>query len=515
MANFKYEPGKDPFASDIHFSQTGEWERTSLSSTVAVWESGDVKIVAGGNGLTAAGGGTITSVKVYEVDLSGAAPANVLVMSSTSALSYSFSQLLAAIASDDFTFQLPAYVLKGSDSLTGSASDDQMAGYGGNDTIVGGDGNDYLIGDSFDAEAPFGNDSLVGGNGVDYLDGGGGGDRMAGGAGDDDYVVTDATDVVTEVAGQGLYDRVSFSDARGLASYTLAANVENFDVSHGNSAVAVLTARGNGSANKITVEPSYDFGSGTVGREALYGLGGNDRLFAANGNDTLDGGTGNDSLYGGTGNDTYVVDSASDKIYETSTLPTEIDTVNAGVTWTLGANLERLTLTGTSALNGNGNALANTLTGNAAANSLNGGSGNDTLNGGSGNDVLNGSTGNDLLIGGLGNDSLTGGTGLDNFRFASTPSGTANVDRITDFVGADDRIELDDAVFAAVGPAGALSAAAFHAGTAAVDASDRVIYNAASGQVLYDADGNGAGAAVVFATVAANTAISVADFWVV
>ena len=169
MANFKYEPGKDPFASDIHFSQTGEWERTSLSSTVAVWESGDFKIVAGGNGLTAAGGGTITSVKVYEVDLSGAAPANVLVMSSTSALSYSFSQLLAAIASDDFTFQLPAYVLKGSDSLTGSASDDQMAGYGGNDTIVGGDGSDYLIGDSFDAEAPFGNDSLVGGNGVDYL----------------------------------------------------------------------------------------------------------------------------------------------------------------------------------------------------------------------------------------------------------------------------------------------------------------------------------------------------------
>ena len=132
--------------------------------------------------------------------------------------------------------------------------------------------------------------------------------------------MTDATDVVTEVAGQGLYDRVAFSDARGLASYTLTANVENLDVSHGNSAVAVLTARGNGSANKITVEPSFDFGSGTVGREALYGLGGNDRLFAANGNDTLNGGTGNDSLYGGTGNDTYVVDGAGDNISETPRL---------------------------------------------------------------------------------------------------------------------------------------------------------------------------------------------------
>jgi Ca2+-binding RTX toxin-like protein len=485
-----------------------------VTSTSAVWESGDFRIVVSGSGLSAAGAGTVTGVRVYEVDLSGAAPVDVLVASNTSALSFSFAQLLATIDSDEFFFQLPAFLLQGSDSITGSASEDQMVGYGGNDTIVGAAGNDFLTGDSFDTTAAFGNDSLVGGDGLDFLDGGRGADTMVGGTGDDAYVVTEATDVVVEVAGQGLYDRVTFSDASGLSTYTLAANVENLNVAHGNTAT-ILTARGNAAANKITVEPSFDLGSGTIGREALYGLGGNDRLFAANGNDTLDGGTGNDSMYGGTGNDLYVVDSALDRIFESSTLASEIDSVNSSVSWTLGANLERLTLTGTAATSGTGNALANTLTGNTAANALNGGAGNDTVSGGSGNDTISGSTGNDVLIGGAGNDSLTGGTGADFFRFAATLSAATNVDRLADFVAADDRIDLDDAFFASVSAAGALSAAAFRAGAAAADSSDRVIYNSATGQLLYDADGSGAGAAVLFGTVAAGTAITVADFWVV
>ncbi|MCO8314544.1 hypothetical protein, partial [Pseudomonas mandelii] len=71
----------------------------------------------------------------------------------------------------------------------------------------------------------------------------------------------------------------------------------------------------------------------------------------------LDGGTGADLMIGGNGNDTYIVDNLKDAITETSTLVSEVDTVRSSVSWTLGANLENLTLTGSDHLNGVGNTL--------------------------------------------------------------------------------------------------------------------------------------------------------------
>src|SRR5207249_3270847 len=71
------------------------------------------------------------------------------------------------------------------------------------------------------------------------------------------------------------------------------------------------------------------------------------------GNDTLDGGAGNDTLRGGTGNDTYVVDAAGDSVTENANEGT--DAVQSAITYTLGSNLENLTLTGTNAINGTGN----------------------------------------------------------------------------------------------------------------------------------------------------------------
>ncbi|MDD1462571.1 cadherin domain-containing protein, partial [Dolichospermum sp. ST_sed2] len=134
---------------------------------------------------------------------------------------------------------------------------------------------------------------------------------------------------------------------------------------------------------------------GTAGNDWIKAGAGNDDLTGGDGNDYLNGGTGADFLIGGKGNDTFVIDNIGDIIGEG--LNGGIDTVQSSLTWTLKANLENLTLIGTSAINGTGNTLNNTLTGNAAAN---------ILTGGLGNDILNAGAGADTLIGGLGNDNL-------------------------------------------------------------------------------------------------------------
>lgn len=254
-------------------------------------------------------------------------------------------------------------------------------------------------------------------------------------------------------------------------------------------------------------EDGNDTLAGGLGADRLDGGSGSDRLTGNGGNDRLDGGPGSDRMTGGAGNDIYLVNATTDVVSESSTNATEIDTVLSAVTWTLGPNLERLTLTGSSALNGTGNAQANTITGNAGANSLNGGSGNDMLNGGSGNDSLNGSAGS---------DSLVGGAGLDSFVFNSTLNAAGNVDRIGDFNSVDDRFLLESAVFTAFTGTGSIDAATFRAsasGTAA-DGNDHVLYDTDSGRLFYDADGSGAGARVLFAVVTTGTTIIASDFWV-
>jgi len=118
------------------------------------------------------------------------------------------------------------------------------------------------------------------------------------------------------------------------------------------------------------------------------------------------------------------------------------------------------------------------------------------------------------LAGGDGNDTLVGGDGLDTFVFALAPSAT-NVDTLLNFVVADDTIRLGRSVFSALST-GPLAAGAFVTGTKALDADDRIIFNSATGALLYDADGSGAGAAVQFATLVGIVGtLSAADFSVV
>jgi len=135
-------------------------------------------------------------------------------------------------------------------------------------------------------------------------------------------------------------------------------------------------------------------------------------------------------MAGGLGNDRYVVNAAGDIITEAAGAGT--DTVQSSVTWTLGATLEHLVLTGSGAINGTGNPAANLITGNDGANVLRGGAENDTLSGGGGSDEL---------WGDAGSDRLTGGLGADAFLFNST----VGSDLVTDFASGTDKMRFSQA----------------------------------------------------------------------
>ncbi len=294
----------------------------------------------------------------------------------------------------------------------GNSLNNNISGNGENNYLSGGDGNDFLYGDD-------GNDTLFGGNGNDTLKGGKGNDLMSGGTGDDTYIVDSTGDVTTENLNEGT-DIVYSS-----VNYTLGNNVENLTLTD-----AAVSGNGNSINNTIRGNLFNNSLSGGDGNDVLYGDNGNDTLIGGNGNDTLDGGKGNDSMFGGTGDDTYIVDSTGDVV--TENLNEGTDTVSSSINYSLGNNLENLTLIG-SAYSGYGNSLNNNISGNGENNYLSGGDGNDTLSGGNGNDTLSGGTGNDTLSGGNGNDTLSGGTGNDSM-YGGTGDDTYIVDSTGDVV---------------------------------------------------------------------------------
>jgi Ca2+-binding RTX toxin-like protein len=251
-----------------------------------------------------------------------------------------------------------------------------------------------------------GNDSLSGGLGNDSLDGGIGSDSMAGGVGNDLYFVDAIGDSVTELVGEGT-DTVS----SGI-DYALGGNVENLVLTG-----SALNGTGNGLGNVIT---------GNELANLLSGGDGSDTLNGGAGNDTLNGGIGADAMFGGTGDDLYFVDASGDSVTELGGEGT--DTVSSGISYTLGANVENLVLTG-SALNGTGNGLDNVITGDALGNRIDGGAGNDRLIGGNGVDFLTGGAGNDVFVGEI------------NLTKTAAKSGPISLDVITDFT-AGDKIDL-------------------------------------------------------------------------
>ena len=293
-----------------------------------------------------------------------------------------------------------------------------------------------------------GNDTLVGASGNDTIDGLGGADSMSGGLGNDLYYVGQSGDAVIENTAAGV------DTVRASISYTLAANVENLEL--------IGTAAINGTGNAL--------------------------------DNILSGNAANNRLSGGAGNDSYIITQSGDTVVENS--GAGVDAVHASISYTLGNHVENLMLTGNGNISGTGNSLANWLTGN------------------SGSNILKGGGGADSLSGGAGNDTLTGGSGSDAFYFLEAP-GAGNADHITDFA-AGERLYLEDLVHSDIGAAGlfAPNDARFFAAAGAssgADATDRVVYDTATGRLYFDADGSGAAAPTLIAILDNVFALSATD----
>jgi len=328
---------------------------------------------------------------------------------------------------------------EGNDRLDGGAGDDILNGDSGNDMLNGGDGNDILSG----------------GAGDDVLDDGeGGSDSLDGGLGNDIYMIglNHGVDRVSDY--QGALDIVQFgagvnpedllvtrdpntlfiSNSRTSDSLTVLVfyssgsssdSIEEFRFSDGttwdrsyiNTLNPVFQGTeygdwfngsafnndtmfghggddrlyGHGGQDSLYGGSGKDWLDGGLDNDILMGEGGDDWISGGGGNDLLDGGEGADNLYGGAGDDVYVVDDAGDFVFEYGHIGEGSDTVQSSITYTLGANVESLALTGSAAINGTGNELANILKGNISANVLTGGAGDDTyiFGKGAGQDTVN------------------------------------------------------------------------------------------------------------------------------
>jgi Ca2+-binding RTX toxin-like protein len=297
--------------------------------------------------------------------------------------------------------------LAGNDTIDGGIGADAMTGGAGNDTFIADDAGDTVI------ELPGGGTDLVkssvthtlaaevenltltgtadlngtgnnlaniilGNEGDNVIDGGLGADQMKGGKGDDTYRLSQATDVVTELANEGI-DTVFIDFAP--ASFTLGANLE---IAAAN--LININITGNALGNFLFGTDGVNALSGADGNDMLEAGGSNDTLLGGNGNDWLDGDTpsdggSNDNMIGGIGDDFYVADSAADVVTELAGQGTDAVILELTTSFVLPANVEDLYLDASANQNVTGNASNNTIYGNThnGADTLNGGDGNDTF----------------------------------------------------------------------------------------------------------------------------------------
>lgn len=235
------------------------------------------------------------------------------------------------------------------------------------------------------------------------------------------------------------------------------------------------------------------------------------QVYGDDGNDTLYGGRGHGGYFGGDGNDHFITSyrlldpgERDDTRSENFDGGAGIDTIEIGSQVTIDLAI------GTAVMSGDGfDDIVNLVN---VENVIASGD-DDELLGDSNANGLTAGGGADVLDGRLGNDVLSGGTGADDFYFSTALDGLLNVDAIADFAAVDDTFFLSDAIFSTIS-GGTLDASAFVIGDTAADADDRIIYDQDNGLIYYDPDGNGGTDAILFATVAAGTALTSVDFFV-
>jgi trimeric autotransporter adhesin len=409
--------GTDKVQSSVTYTLGQNLENLELTGSTAINATGNelVNIITGNSGNNILSGGTETLPGgVADALAGGAGDDTYLIDTSADTITEDAGEGTDTVSSsktyslgnnlENLTLTGTAANGIGNDldnKLTGNTVANTLNGGVGSDTMTGGTGNDsyvvdvigdvvsetstvvteidavtsavdYILGANLEKLTIIGsaitatgntlNNTITGNNGVNTLDGKAGNDTMAGGVANDTYIVDSVGDFITELSGQGSVDEIESS-----VTFTLGINDTIPGANNGEN-VEQLTLTGTAAIN-------------ATGNELVNTITGN------TGNNILSGGAGTDSLIGGTGNDTYVVDATLDVIQETSTLTTEIDNVSSSVTYTLGNNLENLTLTGVGDINGTGNTLDNTIIGNAGINALSGGTGNDKMTGGTGNDT--------------------------------------------------------------------------------------------------------------------------------
>ncbi len=410
-------------------------------------------------------------------------------------------------------------------TIFGNGQANIVSGLAGNDVLDGGSGDDQLFGGAD-------NDTLYGRAGADTLDGEGGSNTLEGGGGDDTYIVRGASDVVVELSASGIDTLIS------TATRTLGNFQENLTL----TGVAAINGFGNILANVMIGNEAANTLNGVAGADTLSGNGGIDTLNGGDGNDTLNGGGDADLLDGGNNDDTLNGGDGDDQLFGRA----QNDTLNgdAGADTIFGGDGDDVInggldndlldgLNGNDTINGGdgademyGRQNNDTLNGDAGTDTLYGGDGDDTLNGGGDNDLLDagngvdtlngdagddtlyGRNGNDRIDGGLGADTLYGGNDADTYVF-STALGGGNIDTVA-FSVVEDTIELSASIFSAFGAT--LDASELRIGSAAADADDYIIYDPTTGALYYDADGDGGGAAVQFATLGTGLALTFNDF---